>query len=298
MNFEHRILYIYTLFHTFVGMKYLAFILLSSILFISCQPDIIQEQPQWASVFKKYKIDSACFELKDNNHDRIFYYNKNRMITRYCPASTYKIMNSLIALETNVAPDETLVIPWDKVVRWKADWNQDMDMRKAFEVSSVPYYQELARRIGAVEAQKWLDTVHYGNARIGPKVDEYWLNDTLTISADEQLGFMKKLYFDKLPFSARSQRIVRSIMMREDNNEYRLYYKTGTQQTYERTLAWLVGFIERKETQIGVMTKKPETNYKPYFFAMNMETKDTTMDTKAVRLSILKDILRERKIIK
>jgi len=207
-------------------------------------------------------------------------------------------MNSLIGLETNVAKDENMIIPWDSVVRSRSEWNKDMTMREAFEQSSVPYYQELARRIGPIEMKKWLDSVQYGNKRIGSKVDEFWLNDTLKISVDEQVGLMKKLYFNKLPFSQRTQRIVRSMMLQEDSTEYKLYYKTGTAQRDNRVLAWVVGFIERKEVQKSVLTKKEETNFKPYFFAMNMETTDTTMDTKKVRLAILKDVLRERKIIK
>jgi beta-lactamase class D len=62
-------------------------------------------------------------------------------------------------------------------------------------------------------------------------------------------------------------------------------------------LAWVVGFVEKKETQKGVVTKKEETNYKPYFFAMNFETPDTNMNYKEARINILKDVLRERKII-
>jgi len=274
------------------------YILLISLFFVSCKRHNIQEQTQWASIFKKYNVDSACFELADNSHEQVFYYNLNRLSTPYTPASTFKILNSLIALETNIAPDENMVIPWDGIDRPQNEWNKNMDMREAFKVSCLPYYQELARRIGAVEMQKWIDSVKYGNRRIGGNIDEFWLNDTLKISADEQVGLVKKLYFDKLPFSQRSQRIVRSLMLQEDNADYRLYFKTGTSQYDDRTLAWVVGFIERKETQFGVITKKEETNFKPYFFAMNMETKDTTMDIKTVRLGIVKDILRERKIIK
>ncbi len=273
------------------------FILISSV-FISCKRNNIQEQTQWASIFQKYKIDSVCFELADNSHEQVFYYNLNRLSRPYSPASTFKIMNSLVALETNIAPDENMIIKWDGITRWKPDWNKDMDMREAFKVSSVPYYQELARRIGEIEMQKWLDTVKYGNRRIGPKIDEFWLNDTLKISADEQVGLMKKLYFDKLPFSQRALRIVRSLMLQEDTDEYRLYFKTGTRMDDQTTMGWLVGFIERKEIQKGVLTKKEETNYKPYFFALNMETNDTTMDTRSVRIAMLKDLLKERKIIK
>lgn len=283
-------------------MKHYGLLLLLFVAGLSaCQRDNILTQPQWADLFKKHGIDSACFELSDNSHDQILLYNLERCSRRFSPASTFKIMNSLIALETNIAPDENLIIKWDGVPR-REEWNKDMTMREAFRVSCVPYYQELARRIGAVEMQQWIDTVRYGNKRIGGPVDLFWLNDTLQISPDEQVGLMKKLYFDKLPMSQRSQRIVRSLMLQEDSSEYRLYFKTGTQydeaDPKHLTKAWLVGFVERRESQKGVLTKKEETNYRPYFFAMHFETPDTNMDTRSVRIAILKDILRERQIIR
>jgi beta-lactamase class D len=264
--------------------------------FGACKRHNIIEQKQWASIFAKYHIDSICFELADNSHEQVFYYNMDRMSKPFSPASTFKIMNSLIGLETNVANDENFIIKWDGITR-REEWNKDLGMREAFKVSCVPYYQELARRIGEVEMQNWLDSVKYGNMRMGGVVDNFWLNDTLKISADEQVGFLKKLYFDKLPFSQRTQRLVRSIMLREDSTNYRLYYKTGTRLENETILAWVVGFVERKETQKGVLTKKEETNFKPYFFAMNFETKDTSDAYKQARLHILHDVLRERHII-
>ena len=269
-------------------------------MFSACQRDNILTQDQWGPIFKKYGIDSACFELADNNHDMIYIYNLQRASKRFSPASTFKIMNSLIALETNVALDENLIIPWDGVAR-RPEWDKDMNLREAFKVSCVPYYQALARKIGKVDMQKWIDTVRYGNKRTGPNVDDFWLNDTLQITPDEQVGFIKKLYFDKLPFAQRSQRIVRSLMLQEDSTHYKLYYKTGTQMPMRNNkkviLAWIVGFVEKRETQIGVVTKKEETNYKPYFFAMNFETSDTTMNTMDIRKKLLKEILAERRII-
>ncbi|HNB80719.1 MAG TPA: penicillin-binding transpeptidase domain-containing protein [Chitinophagaceae bacterium] len=267
------------------------------IFLISCTRHNIREQKQWAAFFQKYHIDSACFELADNSHDQVYYYNLPRSSARYSPASTFKIMNSLIALETGVAPDEELIIPWDKTIRPRTEWNKDMTMREAFQVSCVPYYQELARRIGITDLKKWIDTVQYGNRETGSVVDEFWLNNSLQISNDEQVGLMKKLYFDKLPFSPRSQRIVRNLMLQEDSSAYRLYYKTGTSANENKFLAWIVGFVERKETQKSVLGGHEETNYKPYFFSMNFETNDTLMDTRTVRLDILKSILRERKIL-
>ncbi len=283
-------------------MKNVLFCLVTlSVFWSSCERDNIVTQNQWASIFKKYGVDSACFELADNNHDQILIYNLARASKRYSPASTYKIMNSLIGLETNVALDENLTLKWDGTVHSRVEWNKDMNMREAFKVSCVWYYQELARRIGRVEMQKYLDTVRYGNKRMGPNVDDFWLNDTLQISADEQVGFIKKLYFDKLPFSQRTQRIVRSLMLQEDSTHYKLYYKTGTNWTTvnnkDNILAWIVGFVEKREIQKGVITKKEETNYKPYFFAFNFETPDTSMNFREARINILKEILRERKIL-
>jgi beta-lactamase class D len=280
--------------------KILVGLFLSIVFLMGCKRDNILKQPQWGDIFKKHGIDSACFELADNSHDQIFLYNLERCSRRFSPASTFKIMNSLIALESNIAPNENMIIQWDGITR-KPDWDKNLSMREAFKVSSVPYYQELARRIGAVEMQKWIDTVRYGNKRTGGALDQFWLNDTLQISPDEQVGFMKKLYFDKLPMSQRSQRIVRSMMLQEDSTNYKLYYKTGTEFNPEDpkhlTKAWIVGFVERKEIQKTVLTKKVETNYRPYFFAMHIETADTNMKTLVVRKAILHDILKERQII-
>ena len=281
--------------------KGLRFILFFSFLFLlSCQRDNILQQEQWGDIFKAEGIDSACFELADNTHDQVFLYNLERCSRRMSPASTYKIMNSLMALETSVVPDEQFVLPWDGVQR-RPEWDTAMNLKQAFAVSNVPFFQELARRLGTVESQKWLDTVRYGNKRIGPKVDEYWLNDTLQITPDEQVGFVKKLYFDKLPFSQRTQRIVRNIMLREDSTDYRLYYKTGTwlpqRSGKAEIMCWLVGFVERREEMKGVVTKQKETHYRPYFFAMNFSLRDTTIDNQALRVKILKSILRERQIL-
>lgn len=279
----------------------LFFVTIGIISMSSCKRDNILTQNQWGDIFKKYRIDSACFELGDNTHDQILLYNLERCSRRFSPASTFKIVNSLIALETSVAPDEDLIIKWDGVVR-RPEWNKDMNMREAMKVSCVPYYQELARRIGKVEMQNWLDTIRYGNKNTNGALDMFWLNDSLLISPDEQVGLMKKLYFDKLPMSQRSQRIVRSLMLQEDSSHYKLFYKTGTSfdsnDPKHITTAWMVGFVERKETQKGIKSKKEETNYRPYFFAMNFETADTSINTLEVRKAILKEILQERQILK
>jgi len=109
--------------------------------------------------------------------------------TRLSPASTFKIANTLIALETGVAPDERFRLPWDGVKRRLDSWNRDHDLRSALDASVVWYYQELARRIGAKRMREWLGRLGYGNEEMGDKVDEFWLAGPLAISALEQVDF-------------------------------------------------------------------------------------------------------------
>ncbi len=234
--------------------------------------------------------------LRDNNHESIHYYNKERCIQRFEPASTFKIFNSLVALETAVAPDDQLVIKWDGITRWRPEWNKDMNMREAFKVSCVPYYQEIARRIGPGRMQHYLDTVKYGNMKMEGSIDTFWLNNSLQISADEQTGFVKKLYFAELPFAERTQRIVKTLMLQEQTPAYNLYYKTGTGRVGDKYIYWVVGFVERiehvKEPE-GSMNKSDVREY-PYFFAQNFEmpVTDTSKDWLKVRIELVHDILK------
>lgn len=278
----------------------IAFGFLSILLASSCAKTRIHEKEDIGEIFKKHGIGDACFMMRDHTHEEIYYYNKDRSTRRFMPASTFKIFNSLVGLETAIAPDDQFIIKWDSVVRWNKDWNRDMNMREAFKLSNVGYYQELARRIGKDYMQHYLDTVRYGNQRIGPAIDMFWLNDTLQISADEQLGFVKKLYFDELPFSERSQRIVRSMMLQEDKPEYKLYYKTGTGNYKDSTIYWIVGYaekIEQVKEHENSMNKSNIRNY-PYFFAQNFSVKsDSTKNWFDTRITVLKEILDHMEVI-
>jgi beta-lactamase class D len=153
-------------------------------------------------------------------------------------------------------------------------------MYQAFRVSSVPYFQEVARRIGRDTMQHWLDSLSYGTKKIVGPVDSFWLNNTLKITPDEQLGLVKKLYFNQLPFQSRPQDIVKKVMLQESNANYKLSYKTGWgYKENGNAIGWVVGWIEE--------------NQHPYFFVLNIEGPHNT-DMLAVRMNILKGILKEK----
>ena len=284
-------------------LKYLAAALLF-VTFASCKNVRVKEHSEWGDLFKKHGITNGCFMLRDHTHESVHLYNRERCLERFTPASTFKIFNSLVALETGVAQDETLVIPWDSVVRWNPEWNKNLDMREAFKVSCVPYYQEIARRIGRQNMQHYLDTVKYGNMQIGGnRVDTFWLDNSLKISADEQVGFLKKLYFEELPFTLRTQTIVRSIMLREDSASNKVFYKTGwgVKENGDNIL-WIVGFAEHQEDvkeDKNSMNKSDVRNY-PYLFALNFDVpKGSAMEKWApVRVELLHELLENYGVFK
>ena len=245
----------------------------------SCSVNKAEINDKLKIYFDAKNVD-GCFTMLDNKDGSVMVYNMKLDTMRLTPASTFKIPNSLIALQTGVAPNDSLVIPWDGVKRWRPEWNKDMNMREAFKLSNVGYYQEIARRIGKDTMQRWIDSLGYGNRNTGQYVDSFWLNNDLKISPDEQLGLMKRLYFDQLPFRKSVMETVRSMMVQEENTLYKLSYKTGWGfDEQKNNIGWIVGWIEE--------------NRHVYFFVTLVKSPDPKIDMSSVRLGITKDILKE-----
>ena len=198
--------------------------------------------------FKKYYDQfsvEGSFALYDPQADKYIFYNKDQFGQDFSPASTYKICNSLIGLETGVINDENFVIPWDSVTRHNPKWNSDHDLKTAFKNSTVWYYQELARRVGGQQMKYWLDKANYGNADTSGGIDEFWLTGGLRISPQQQIEFLQRLHDNELPFSHRSMDIVKSIMIAKDTLDYVVRAKTGWSDEDKRMVGWYVGYIEK-----------------------------------------------------
>lgn len=160
------------------------------------------------------------------------------------PASTFKILNTLIALETGVARPDT-PFPWDGVERFVPAWNQDLTLREAFRVSAVPVYQEIARRIGHDRMAHWVRAAGYGNAAIGDEtgIDRFWLDGPLAVTPEQQIDFLRRLLTDDHPFSNETIAALREIMVVESTDAWTLRAKTGWDDQGAR--GWYVGFLER-----------------------------------------------------
>jgi len=195
-----------------------------------------------AGTFVGYKTDDYLIVASD----------KERSGQAFLPASTYKIPNSLIALETGVVEDpDKDVFKWDGVKRDIEQWNRDHTLRSAIAASVVPVYQEIARRIGAERMQKYVDLFDYGNHNIGGGIDQFWLTGDLRIDPVQQIDFVDRLRRGVLPVSKRSQDLVRDILPVTKVGDAVIRAKTGLlgAEIGKPSLGWVVGWAEKGSAQ-------------------------------------------------
>jgi beta-lactamase class D len=242
-----------------------------------------KENQNWDNYFQEEKVQ-GCFLLYDPQRNEYMSYNRRRVDTGFLPASTYKIFNSLVALEAGAVRDESEVLKWDGIKRMFPAWNQDQNMRDAIKNSTVWFYQEMARRIGQARMQHYVNVARYGNRNIGGGIDHFWLDGKLRITAKEQIDLLVKLHRNQLPFSPRTINIVKDILINERTDDYTFRAKTGWAGLGDQSapqIGWWVGYVEREGSA--------------YFFAMNIDIKRD--EDAAARMTITRNILREMNII-
>ncbi len=214
-------------------------------LLASCkQKQTTETREDFKKYYDQFKVDGS-FVFYDQTNDKFIFYNQQQFKESFSPASTFKICNSLIGIETGVIKDENFVIPWDSVVRQNPKWNQDHDLKLAFKNSTVWYYRELARRVGGEKMKFWLDKAQYGNADTSGGIDLFWLKGGLRVTPEQQIVFLKRLHDNKLPFAKRTVDIVKNIMIAKDTLDYVVRAKTGLVDDEKRIVGWYIGYIEK-----------------------------------------------------
>ncbi len=207
------------------------------------------------------------------------YYSNDfeRSETGYSPASTFKIPNSIIAVELGIIESDTTIIKWDNKERQMDIWEKDLTFKEAFRVSCVPCYQEIALQIGYLRMKDYLEKFNYKEMYFDRlSVNTFWLEGSSKISQKQQIEFLKKFFYSELPISKRTEEIVKNIMLIEKTDTYTFSGKTGWSVINEQHIGWFVGYLV--------------ANNKVYFFATNINPKEglTTDDFIAARIEVTK----------
>ncbi len=231
--------------------KYLVAFVFSVVLF-ACSPNNVTID---SSIVKM--MDSAgvvgSFALLENGTGKFTIANLSHYKdTASSPLSSFFILPSLIALDKGIINQN------------QASW---------VSMDSIPYYQKIITQLGRQEILKAIDSIKYGKGVVSANMNEFWKDGSLKITADEQLGLIKRAYFKELPFQKRSQEIFKKMMVKEDNSNYKLSYLTASDSTTNNT--WVIGY-EEENTHI-------------YFFVLHTTSKTATATNNSVAL--LKKIL-------
>lgn len=246
---------------------------------LTCTPadrSRFQERDDFARRFQEAGVNGT-FVLYDPGDERYLAHNSRRARTGFVPASTFKILHSLIALETGTVADTSFGLKWDGVERQVRAWNRDHDLSSAFRNSVVWYYEELARRIGAERMHEYVGRARYGNGDTGGE-SPFWLNGNLRISPIGQVRFLERLHERALPFSGRAMDAVEGLLVEHKTPSYVLRGKTGWARQEPVDVGWYVGCVTR--------------DGRPYYFALNMDVErpEQAPLRRRLALTILEDL--------
>ncbi|WP_375434495.1 class D beta-lactamase [uncultured Hymenobacter sp.] len=243
--------------------------------------------------FSRYGVQGS-FLLYDEQAGRFTAYDLKRCRQGFLPASTFKIPNTLIGLETGIIKDTSQVMKWDGQKRSFPQWNEDMTLARALRVSCVPCYQQIARRVGAKRYNQKLPKLQFGQMRVTEAtVDSFWLTGSSRITQFEQIDFLRRLHANRLPATRAHQQITKALLQLSRTPSYRLYGKTGWTGRAVGIATpvdngWFVGWLER-------------TDGRTFYFALNAEPQPgrTVADTKFVagRRAITEEILAELNLL-
>ena len=201
---------------------------------------------------------SGVFVLHDLQTDSLLVSDPQRGEQRFTPASTFKMLNALIALQTGVVTGPDEVFKWDGQPRFSKSWERDLTLTEAMRESAVPIYQEVARRIGQQRMQQFVSATDFGNNNIGQAIERFWLDGPLAISAIEEARFTARLAQGQLPFDQAVQTKVRAMLPSEKTADYQLFGKTGWASNQQPMIGWYSGWVERADG-------------KRFAFALNMD---------------------------
>lgn len=229
------------------------------------QPETIKpiiEEVDWSDYFDEINGAAVIYDPTENCYQ---IYNQELDLTRRSPCSTFKIISSLIALETGIIEPDNSTRTWSGEIFWNEDWNKDIDFSDAFHASCVWYFREVIDEIGADSIQKELNKLQYGNCDISdwtgelntnnnnPALTGFWIESSLLISPKEQVEVMERIFGDSSEYPEETQNQLKEVMLLSEQNDtaISIYGKTGMGKAHGITVdSWYTGFADKADKRI------------------------------------------------
>ena len=233
-------------------------------LFFACSPNNVKLDAGISRLLDSAGVQGS-FALMENGSGQFTIANlSSYKDSAYSPLNTFFIIPNLMALDKGIINQNS------------STW---------VSTDSIAFYQHLMSSLGREALIKTIDSVHYGKGVISANLNEFWRDQSLRITADEQLGLIKKMYFRELPFQKRSQELYKKMISKEDNSNYHLSYIEASDALSQ--VSWVLGFVEE--------------NKHIYFFVLNTSAGTKGLANQAATKSsvpLLKAILLQQGFLK
>ena len=160
-------------------MKKYLFALIFSLVLFACSPNNVTIDSSIVKIMDSAGVVGS-FALLENGTGKFTIANLSHYKdSASSPLSSFFILPTLIALDKGIINHN------------QSSW---------VSMDSTAYYQNIITQLGRQEILKTIDSIHYGKGIVSNNLNEFWRDQSLRITADEQLGLIKKMFFKELPF--------------------------------------------------------------------------------------------------
>lgn len=240
-------------------------------------------EKDFSKFFENINGTAVFYNPSNNNFD---VYNTELYNVQASPCSSFKVVSTLIGLEKGLLQDENTKLGYDGTNYLREEINKDLTLEEAFKLSAVWYYKKFIDEISPEDMQEELNYLNYGNKDISkwnggdinplPQLNGFWLESSLKISPKEQTQVLYKIFGQDNKYLDRSKEILKNIMLVYDEDNLKIYGKTGA--GYEDN-SWFVGMVE--------------SNQGTYYFAIRLSDlnneEDTSPKAREIAIEIIKN---------
>jgi len=238
---------------------------------------LFAEDKEIAEVFSQRGIVGTMI-LKSVETGKTFVHNDSRAKTRYSPASTFKILHTLIAMQNNVILGIDHKFIWDGTVYEISNWNEDQTLSSAFHHSCVWCYQKIASQIEPETYRQAIVGAEYGTLNTEFNSSAFWLDGSLQVSAYDQVMLLQKIVNRELDYSVEAFETLQQVMLEKQTENHALWAKTGWFTRGDPSIGWYVGYVKLKDYV--------------WVFALNMDLDNA--QKLPLRKEIVEDVLRAK----
>lgn len=177
---------------------------------------------------------------------------------RVTPASSFKIVLSLMGYDARVLQDEKTPI-WhfqEGYDDFLESWKLSQTPQTWMNLSCIWFSKMIALELGLETIEQYLTSLKYGNQDFstgmippGP-LNPAWVSSSLKISPKEQVEFIQKMVRGELTISNHALQMTKNLLFKEEiARGWNLFGKTGLGSTIDENgkklkVRWFVGWVE------------------------------------------------------